>query len=184
MRLEFLLEEKSMAEVLNIILPKLIPNNIKWNLHPHSGKSDLKKSIPRKIKVFRHYPEIYVIIIQDKDSADCKILKQELIKLCEDNKANNYLIRIAVHELESWLLGDFDAIQKAFPESKVLKLANKAKFKNPDKLANASQELKGIIKNYQKVSGAKKIAPYLDITSKKNKSKSFCVFIKGISKIL
>ena len=62
MRLEFLLEEKSMAEVLNIILPKLIPNNIKWNLHPHSGKSDLKKSIPRKIKVFRHYPEIYVII--------------------------------------------------------------------------------------------------------------------------
>jgi hypothetical protein len=41
-RLEFLLEERSMENVLKIILPKILPSGYRLNenyfLHPHSGE--------------------------------------------------------------------------------------------------------------------------------------------------
>lgn len=49
-RLEFLVEERSMAEVLKVLLPRILPAS--WVLdenyfiRPHEGKSDLKRSIP------------------------------------------------------------------------------------------------------------------------------------------
>jgi hypothetical protein len=61
------------------ILPKILPD--KWVLgenyfiRPHQGKSDLKKSIPKKIKTFSKFHEkVGVIIIQDQDFNDCKKL--------------------------------------------------------------------------------------------------------------
>lgn len=53
-RLEFLVEERSMAEVLKVLLPRILPAS--WVLdenyfiRPHEGKSDLKRSIPKKLK--------------------------------------------------------------------------------------------------------------------------------------
>jgi len=81
-RLEFLLEEPSMESVLKEILPKILPPEYKYNenyfLHPHSGKSHLQKSIPRKMKVFSHFHEKTIhIILHDQDTNDCKILKEE-----------------------------------------------------------------------------------------------------------
>ena len=55
-RLEFLVEERSMAEVLKVLLPRILPAS--WVLdenyfiRPHEGKSDLKRSIPKKLKGF------------------------------------------------------------------------------------------------------------------------------------
>jgi hypothetical protein len=91
------------------------------------------------------------------------------------------LVRIACHELESWFLGDLAAVEKAFN----IKLAGQQKnrkYKEPDKLSNASEELEKLVKGYRKVSGAKKIAVYMNIHQ--NYSHSFNCFIRGVSSLI
>ena len=47
MKLVFFLEEESMKELLDGILPKILPDNITFKTIPHEGKYDLEKSFPR-----------------------------------------------------------------------------------------------------------------------------------------
>lgn len=110
-RIEFLVEELSMAELLKVVLPRILPapweldNN--YYIHPHEGKSDLKRSIPTKLRAYRKRPfSTCFVVIQDQDSNDCKQLKQELVDLCKANKSDNitYLVRIVCHELEAWYM--------------------------------------------------------------------------------
>ena len=62
MTIIFLLEERSMKEVLDIILPKILPADVCFKTIPHSGKSDLQESIPRKLKAWRQpASEIFVL---------------------------------------------------------------------------------------------------------------------------
>lgn len=82
-RVEFLLEESSMENFLSIILPKFLPRDIIINhncfLRPHNGKSDLQKSIPKKVKVFSDYIiPTKIIILHDQDTSDCFNLKASL----------------------------------------------------------------------------------------------------------
>lgn len=53
MTLVFLLEEASMKTVLDIILPKILPESVFFRTIAHSGKSDLEASIPHKLKAWR-----------------------------------------------------------------------------------------------------------------------------------
>lgn len=59
MRIEFLLEEASMANVLRELLPKILPDGYELEvncfLRPHRGKTDLQKSIPRKVKGIQQF---------------------------------------------------------------------------------------------------------------------------------
>lgn len=111
-RIEILTEEPSMQEVLIQILPKILPN--KWMLgenyfiRAHEGKSDLKKSIPRKIKVFSNFHEpAGIVILQDQDSADCKLLKQELMSLCQQNGDCAVLVRIVCRRVRKLVFGRY-----------------------------------------------------------------------------
>lgn len=71
---------------------------------PHEGKQDLDKSIPIKLKHW-NVPNSWFVVVRDKDQSDCVQLKQRLKQLCEANGRPETLIRIGVHELESWFLG-------------------------------------------------------------------------------
>jgi hypothetical protein len=181
-RVEILVEEKSMKELLSILLPKILPE--KWILDENyfirsfEGKSDLQKNIPAKVKVLSNWHQQLngVIILQDQDNEDCIILKRHLMSLCNTGNCLK-LIRIVCKELESWYLGDFNSIQLAYPSFNANRYRNKSKFRNPD-ICNASNEIKKILPGFQKVSSAKKIAPFLDISN--NKSESFNQFISGI----
>ncbi|GHV42810.1 hypothetical protein FACS1894180_0180 [Bacteroidia bacterium] len=185
-RLEFLLEEISMEAFLKNFLPKILPESYKYNenyfLHPHSGKSDLVKSIPKKLKIDYGVPTTFVIL-HDQDSNDCKILKSKILKICQETcrPNNRFLVRIVCRELESWYLGDMQAIGKAFPTFNAIKYQNQAKFRNPDSL-NASEEIVKLVPKFQKTSGAKLISKYIDIEN--NKSESFKQFRTGITQIL
>ncbi len=186
-RIEILTEEQSMCDVLEIILPKILPK--KWVLQqnyfirPHKGKSDLQKSIPRKIKVFSTYHEpAGVVIVHDQDSYDCSELKNKLLTLCKITieEPCPILIRIACRELESWYLGDMKAIQSAYPKFKVENYTKKSKFRNPDNLNNATEEIEKILPDFQKGASARAIAPHLDTNIENNQSESYRQFIKGI----
>ena len=187
MRIEFLLEEYSMKVFLESLLPRILPAEIKMNEHyflrAHAGKSDLKKSIPKKISAFNNLnTQVGIVILQDQDSNDCILLKNELVSLCGVPQNNvKYLVRIVCRELEAWYLGDMDAIQKAYPKFVALKYKNKAKFRYPDD-SNASDEIKKILPSFQKVEGARKISPHIDI--KANRSHSFHQFVNGLKNFI
>lgn len=180
----FLLEEPSTKNVLERILPQLLPDHITYKCIPHQGKQDLTKSIPIKIKAFQFSPATKFVIVHDQDSHDCIVLKAELLKLCQDAGKPDTMIRIICHELESWFLGDLHAVEKAY-ELTLDSLSRKQtqkKFRNPDLLNNAKQELRKLVPAYYPGTHSKAIAPYLSLDT--NKSHSFQVFCLGISKII
>ncbi|BAB72466.1 DUF4276 family protein [Anabaena sp. FACHB-709] len=180
----FLLEEPSIENVLKEILPKIIPDEISFICIPHQGKQDLAKSIPKKIRAFQFNPDTKFVIVHDQDSHDCKNLKSELLEICQNAGNKNILIRIICHELESWFLGDLVAVEKAYglkPESLSQK-QNKTKFRNPDQLNSAKEELRKLVPEYYPGTHSRMIAPYLSLTE--NKSRSFQVFLDGINKII
>jgi hypothetical protein len=184
-RLEFLLEEPSMENVLKNILPIILPKNYQYNLNyflrPHQGKSDLQKSIPNKMKRFSHFHEpVMLIILHDQDSNDCIRLKNELTELCKQHGQCPFFIRIVCRELESWYLGDMDAIEAAFPSFKAQHYKNKAKYRNPD-LLNASDEISKLLPHFQKLDASMKISQHLK--PEQNTSTSFKNFVSGIQKI-
>ena len=76
MRLVFMVEELSMKELLQVILPKILPEGSEEPLIiPHSGREDLRRSIPIKLQAWQN-PEDKFIIVCDQDSNDCVALKK------------------------------------------------------------------------------------------------------------
>ncbi len=189
--MEILVEEPSVAEVLQVILPKVLPD--RWALgencfvRHHEGKQDLLQSIPRKIRAACKKDIITgFIVLLDQDNNDCRILKACLVQLCEDAKVGSkevpYKVRIVCHELEAWYLGDMDAIERVFPRFHAANYRGKKKFRQPDECVNPKQELKKIVGDYPQIATAREIAPHLDIDG--NNSPSFCCFITGLKQMV
>ncbi|MBC8123167.1 MAG: DUF4276 family protein [Gemmatimonadaceae bacterium] len=175
-RLVFLVEEKSMQATLDILLPKILPG-MSFLTVPHEGKSDLQKSIPRKLRGWK-IPGDRFVVVHDKDGSDCRDLKTHLNKLCRDADRHDVLVRIVCHHLEAWFLGDLIAVETAFSKTGLGEKQFNGKFRDPDSLTNASRELQRLVKGYQKLSGARAIAPHLDPEC--NCSHSFRSFVKGV----
>ncbi len=184
---EILVEEKSMETFLRVVLPELLPNPYVLDqncfIRPHQGKSDLQKSIPRKVQAFKNYPQpVQLIVIHDQDSNDCRKLKAKLIHLIEEkNPKLPKLIRIACRELENWYLGDLNAVEKVYPDSKASSLLHKAKYRNCDRL-DGSEEMLRLTENFTKSFAAREMPQQMNF--KDNKSISFNHFIIGLKQFL
>lgn len=179
MRLVFLVEERSMKELLEILLPKILPNGTdKPLIIAHNGKSDLAKSIPKKLRGWMWSDDRFVIV-HDQDSHDCKVLKAELLTLCQHRK-DNCLVRIVCRELEAWYFGDLKAVSLAYSKD-ITGLARKRKYRESDAIGNAKEELKKLIPTHQQISGAKLIGLHMDIS--RNTSPSFQTFVRGVEKV-
>ncbi|MDN4165336.1 DUF4276 family protein [Cytophagales bacterium LB-30] len=184
--LEILTEEPSMENFLKVILPKILPNGyvlgVNCFIRPHEGKSNLRKSIPIKLKALAYYKQkVKVLIIHDQDSNDCLKLKMDLINLCGKDCPLPILIRIACKELENWYLGDLNALESVYPETKATKYSGSSKFRNPDKVFG-SFEIEKMSKNFSKSYASREIPKYMDLSN--NKSQSFNHLIKGLKSFL
>jgi predicted PP-loop superfamily ATPase len=129
-------------------------------------------------------PDTKFVIVHDQDSHDCKKLKSELLGICQSAGKSKVMIRIICHELESWFLGDLIAVEKAYglnPKS-LSRKQNQIKFRDPDRLNSAKEELRKLVSEYYPGTHSRAIAPYLSLTN--NKSRSFLTFIDGINKLL
>lgn len=122
--------------------------------------------------------------MRDQDSGDCISIKNGLKELVEKTgKADRTIVRIACHELESFYLGDLAAVETGLGVKGLAKQQGKVKFRTPDVLSNAAEELKKISANrYQKINGSRKIAPFLAVDGR-NKSVSFTALVNGIKKL-
>ncbi|MBP5639612.1 MAG: DUF4276 family protein [Victivallales bacterium] len=178
--LVFLLEELSTKAMLEGIVPRLISSEIAVTYISFHGKQDLDNNIERKIRLWQK-PDSAFIIIRDQDSSDCTVVKKQLMEKCALSGKENTLVRIACHELESFYLGDLEAVANIY-QMKVPSQNNK-KFREPDRLANAAEELSKITKKqYQKIDGSRRIAPFLKIDGT-NCSHSFNVLCNGIRRV-
>lgn len=179
-----LLEELSAKEMLNSVLKRILPMSVEVRFLVFEGKQDLDRNLERRIKGW-NTPKSLFLIVRDKDSADCIKLKKELVdKLVLTGKLDKCCVRIACHELEAFYLGDLLAVEKGLDIPRLGESQKREKFRNPDSLANASEELKKVTKKkYQKVLGSKAISPYLKLDGN-NKSQSFNILVSGIKRLI
>ncbi|MES2877826.1 MAG: DUF4276 family protein [Pseudomonadota bacterium] len=182
-RIIFLLEEPSMKILLDGLLPRLFPGwvvNQHFQCVKHDGKSDLDRSIPRKLSAWR-IPGDRFVIVRDNDNTDCLQLKARLQALCLVSGHPETLIRLACQELESWYVGDLQSLAQAFDDPKLDTPALRKRFAVPDDWQKPSVELERLIPAFQKGSGARTMAVYLRETS--NRSVSFQMFVRGVRRV-
>lgn len=175
----FILEEPSARALLESFLPRILPGSIEVQYAVFEGKQDLQKRLEKRLREWQK-PETRFIVVHDQDSADCLVLKQTLQQHCnQSEKASQTIIRIPCHELESWYLGDLHAVEQALGLKGLEKKQSQEKYRTPDHLTNASEELKKLAKGrYQKIAGSREIGKHL--SPEQNQSHSFHVFLQGL----
>ena len=176
-RIVFLLEEDSMKVLLEGLLPRLFPG-LSFLCLSHEGKQDLEKSIPRKLKAWRE-PGVRFVVVRDQDGGDCRRVKERLVQLCRRTRRRDVLVRVVCRELEAWYVGEPDALARAFPEVRqsALRELVRSRYLNPDAVVRPSDAIAKVIPGFQKRSGARRMA---EVLSRKNRSRSFQVFVEGI----
>jgi len=178
----FFLEEPSAKAMLDGLLPRLLPTGWQVKYVIFEGKQDLEKQLPRKLKNWQ-LPGCKFVILRDKDSGDCVVIRQRLVEKCRAARKPDALVRIAVHELESWYIGDLAAVEAGLGLHNLAGKQDSRKLREPDSLANPYQELRRLTADrYQKISGSRAIGIHLSIEN--NRSYSFRKFISGVKNIV
>ena len=178
-RLIFLVEEPSMMVLLDGLLPRLFPH-LSFVCLPHRGKHNLDRSIRTTLRNWQ-MPGDRFVIVRDSDNADCIALKQELREYCREGRREDTLIRIVCQELESWYLGDADALADAFGDEKLRRIKRRPAYLDPDARPSPSKDIERLVPGFRKIDGARRMAMHL--TREGNRSHSFAVFLDGIASI-
>ncbi len=208
MHFEILIEDQSGKIILETITGKILGEDHAYRIIPYkgvghipkdlSGRTDprgrlLLNKLPRLLKGYgnslREFPSA-VIVVVDLDDKDCLVFKQQMMNILNTcNPKPITLFRIAIEEIEAWLLGDPTAIKMAYPgvrEQILNDYVQDSVCGTWETLADAiypggSQSLKNIGYPHigrMKSKWAGNIAPYLD--PERNHSKSFQVFRDGL----
>ena len=168
-----------MQVLLDKLLPRLFPELL-FQCVPHEGRTDLERSIPHKLKGWRE-PGVRFAVVRDNDGGDCHARKKALRERCQSSHRDDVLIRIVCQEMEAWYLGEPDALADAFCDEALRNLRRKAKFRDSDAVQRPHEELERLVPEFQKVSGARRMAQYL--TRERNRSPSFKMFVTGVETV-
>ncbi|MCR4317864.1 MAG: DUF4276 family protein [Planctomycetes bacterium] len=208
MHFEILVEDLSGKKALDILVHKIVGDEHTYQVHSYKGVGQIPKNmrdtkdaskrillqnLPKLLKgyggTFDGYPSDYaavVILVCDLDDKCLKNFRAELFSILDNcNPKPETRFCIAIEEGEAWLLGDLEAVRKAYPKSKNAVLNE---YKNDsicgtwEKLADAVYPggSKKLAKNgWQEVGKEKSkwsesISPHIDV--EKNKSPSFQYF--------
>ena len=214
MHFEVLTEDSSGSVVVEAILEKIFPDSLSihtWEVYAYRGLGRIPKNLkgqtdPTRRILLDRLPDILegygrslqhweaaVIVVVDLDHRDCLAFKQELTSLLDKCiPAPSAIVRIAIEEIEAWLLGDRKAVTTAYPLAKTRILNSYVQdgiVGTWEVLADAvhpggARSLKE--KGYPEIGRAKRkwaeeIAPHMDIYQ--NRSKSFQVFRDGVRRL-
>ncbi len=138
MHIEVLVEDSSGATLIDALMPRILgpigqPHT--WKIHRYKGighiPKDLKRTTdPAKRALLNRLPRLLhgygktagidaVVVVVDNDGRDCKKFLAELNGLLQQcNPAPKTLFRLAIEEMEAWLLGDRQALLAAYPRAK------------------------------------------------------------------
>ena len=180
----FFLEEPSAREMLKGVLPRVLPPDVETEYIVFQGKQDMEKKLERRLRLWQR-PDTRFVVMRDQDSGDCRQIKIRLTELCKASGQQSVLVRIACRELESFYLGDLQAVEAGLGLKGLAKQQNARKYRAPDQLESPSHELKVLsgTRGYRKVEGSRDIGPYLRLDGA-NTSHSFNVLIEGIRRLV
>lgn len=146
----------------------------------HEGKSDLEKSIPRKLRAWKE-PGVRFIILRDNDRHDCRELKKRLLDLCKGSGRSDTIVRIVCQELEAWYFGDPEALAEGFGDPRLRRIRDRSQYRDSDEIPYPGRELERLVPSYQKLSGARRMAAHVE--AERNNSPSFRVFLKAVDEL-
>jgi hypothetical protein len=196
--LEFFVEEPSMNIALSNLLPKVfIDKEVSWDIREFTGKMDLLKKLPDRLKGRARcmQPCHKIVVIVDEDREDCHMLKGKLESIAAQQglltkttaSRGDYQVlnRIAVEELEAWFFGDPSAVIAAYPKVSP-KAFSKAEYRVPDNIKGGTWEcLERILQRagYYSTGMIKKevarmISFHMEV--ERNTSDSFNTFVQGL----
>ena len=212
MHLEVLIEDKSGTIAVDLLLEKILDSGkiaCTWRTHAYKGIGRLPRNTQRSERrshlLLNNLPRIMrgygrsltrnsaVLVVVDLDDRNCQSFKQDLLHVLHDcNPSPTALFRIAIEEIEAWLLGDAEAVKAAYPRAKwpVLNryepdsicgtwevLADAVYPGGAAKLKNMGYPEVGRIK----CEWAERITPHIELD--RNRSKSFQVFRDGVLRL-
>jgi len=146
-----LVEEPSMEAFLRALLPRLLPQDRSFEIHPFQGKSDLLGKLEARLRGYATWlPEDWrIVVVVDRDGDDCRALKRQLESMAERaglrtrTRAGNarwqLVNRIAIEELEAWYFGDWAAVRAAYPRASA-KVPHRQGLRDPDAIAGGTWE--------------------------------------------
>ncbi len=198
--MEILVEEASMEAALRALLPKML-GPVSCSFYRFQGKQALLRRLPQRLQTYQRtlQPDWLVLIVIDRDSADCRLLKQNLeqeaaragLLTRSANPGGPFAVinRIAVEELEAWYFGDWQAVRAAYPRVSA-NIPNRAPYRNPDAIVGGTWESFQRVMNdagyfptgLPKIEVAQQIAPHMDPA--RNTSRSFQVLRDALTELV
>ena len=189
-----------MEDFLNSWLPRILPENCTFRIHPHQGKHALLRRLQARLRGYSSWmPNHFrIIVVVDRDSDDCKELKSRLEECCKNaglqskRTANNpnwqVVTRIVIEELEAWYFGDWQAVTAAYPRVST-DIHNKKAYREPDAIQGGTSEaFERVLQRHgyfrqglAKKQAATKIGKRIDAS--RNKSHSFAMFYASITEL-
>jgi len=135
MHFEFLTEDQSSRRAMDILIPKMLENEITYRIHPYKGigripkglrpksaasKRILLDQLPRILRGYGNtaYCDVVIVVcdLDDKDKHDFLTELQNVLDACE--RKPKTIFCLAIEEFEAWYLGDMNAVRKAYPKAK------------------------------------------------------------------
>lgn len=202
LHIEFLIEEASAQAALQSLLPKILGEQITFDIRVYRGKPDLLKKLPDRLKGYKSWipSDWRIVVLIDEDREDCQDLKNKLEVISKNvgfvtktsatqGEIFQVLNRIAIEELEAWFFGDIPAICAAYPNVSG-NLGSKASYRDPDAILGGTAEaLERVLRQagyhlggLEKVKSAKEIS--LHMIPDQNNSKSFQSFRDGLKALI
>lgn len=178
---------------------RMRPAEATCQTHAFQGKQELLAQLPRQLKAMAKWiPDNFrIVVLLDEDRQDCAALKKTLERMSREAGLGTLTApgtgarvanRIAVEELEAWMLGDPQALRAAFPNLSAT-FERGAALRNPDAVKSGTWEaLERLLQKsgyYQgglaKVDCARSVAAHIE--PERNASRSFQVFHSGLHRL-
>jgi hypothetical protein len=195
--LKLLVEEPSMEACLRAMLPRLLPQERTFEVHPFQGKDDLLGKLEARLRGYAEWlPEDWrIVVVVDRDDDDCRAIKKQLEDIARrvglrtrtrvGNAQWQLVNRIAIEELEAWYFGDWGAVKAAYPRVSA-SLPHRQGFRDPDAIAGGTWEAfervmqkHGYFKGgLAKLEAARAIGERMDPS--RSRSRSFAAFCDAI----
>lgn len=206
MHVEVCVEDASGRIVVESIMERYVRPDVSWRVHSYrgvghipknlgstanAGKRILLDNLPKLIRGCASTPYVSVlIIVVDSDNRDCADFLQELKDVhAAIAPTSNVVFRIAIEEIEAWLLGDPKAVEAAYQIKRRDLLASYIQ----DSVCGTWERLADIIHSggaaalieegwpapgIAKSEWAREISPLLNLTA--NRSPSFNKFLEAL----